>query len=159
MNQSSKIAALHPQIREFREPDFERLWAIDQACFEAALAYSRAELRFYMRLPGAFTLLAEADGDTVGFVVARAMRNAVGHIITIDVLEGARRSGTGSLLLVSVEDRLRQAPCRGITLETAVDNTAAIAFYHRHQYSIVRTLRGYYSNGMDALVMQKRLQK
>jgi ribosomal-protein-alanine N-acetyltransferase len=159
VNQSGKVAALYPQIREFREPDFERLWAIDQACFEAALAYSRAELRFYMRLPGAFTLLAEADSGTVGFVVARAMRNAVGHVITIDVLEGARRGGTGSLLLVSAEDRLRQASCRAITLETAVDNMAAMAFYNRHQYSIVRTLRGYYSNGMDALVMQKRLQK
>lgn len=147
------------RIREFRETDFERLWAIDQACFDRDLAYSRAELRFYMRLPGAFTLLAERGSDIAGFVVARAMRNRVGHIITIDVVEGARRSGTGSLLLRAAENCLVQAACFSVTLETAVDNIGAITFYQRHHYSIVRTLRDYYSNGLDALVMQKTLSK
>jgi ribosomal-protein-alanine N-acetyltransferase len=159
VKQSTKIVAVQTLIRESHERDFERLWAIDQACFDAALAYSRAELRFYMRLPGAFTLVAESDGAILGFVVARAMRNGIGHIITIDVLEAARRAGTGSLLLAAAEDQLRQAACRAVTLETAVDNLAAISFYQRHAYSILRTLRGYYSNGLDALVMQKRLQK
>ena len=147
------------RIREFREGDFNRLWTIDQACFDRDLAYSQAELRFYMRLPGAFTLVVDADEDIVGFVVARAMRNRVGHIITIDVLADARRSGTGSLLLQAAEDSLLQADCHNVTLETAVDNVGAITFYQRHHYSIVRTLRDYYSNGLDALVMQKTLSK
>lgn len=145
------------QIRPFREADFERLWNIDQACFDRDLAYSRAELRFYMRLPGAFTLVAEAGEDVTGFLVGRAMRNRAGHIITIDVVEQARRNGTGSRLLKATEEWLLQSDCRSVTLETAVDNIGAIAFYQRHGYSIVRTLRGYYSNGLDALVMQKTL--
>ncbi len=42
-------------------------------------------------------------------------------------------------------------------LETAVDNLAALAFYKRHGYSVVRTWPRYYSNGVDALVMKKEL--
>jgi [ribosomal protein S18]-alanine N-acetyltransferase len=63
----------------------------------------------------------------------------------------------GSLLLQAGEDRLRAAGSRAVGLETAVDNLAALAFYKRHGYSVVRTWPRYYSNGVDALVMKKEL--
>jgi ribosomal-protein-alanine N-acetyltransferase len=144
-------------IRNSSEVEFEPLWAIDQACFDRAFAYSRDELRFYMRLPGAFSLVAELERKPIGFVVARALRNLKGHIITIDVLSEARRQGVGSLLLEAAERRLSEHRCDNVTLETAVDNAGAIAFYHRHGFHILRTLRGYYSNGVDALEMRKTL--
>jgi hypothetical protein len=72
------------RIRQFEKTDFDTLWQIDQACFDPQLAYSRPELAFYMRRPGAFTLVAEGEGSNVpGFVVAEARRK-IGHIITID---------------------------------------------------------------------------
>ena len=57
MKRASKADQPQPRIRESREGEFERLWTIDQACFDRELAYSRAELQFYMRTVGAFTLL------------------------------------------------------------------------------------------------------
>ena len=69
----------------------------------------------------------------------------------------ARRSGVGSLLLRAVEERLLSAGSQVVGLETAVDNLAALAFYKRHGYSVVRTWPRYYSNGVDALVMSKEL--
>lgn len=145
------------RVRLARDDEFDELWAIDQACFDRELAYSRAELRFYMHLPGAFTLLAEAGEAIAGFVVGRAIRNLTGHIITIDVLAEVRRNGAGSQLLLAAEARLRESGCGLVKLETAVDNVGAITFYQRQGYSIMRTLRAYYSNGLDALVMQKNL--
>jgi ribosomal protein S18 acetylase RimI-like enzyme len=44
-----------------------------------------------------------------------------------------------------------------VELETAVDNLSALSFYKRHAYSVVRTFPRYYSNGVDALVLQKDL--
>ena len=82
---------------------------------------------------------------------------STGHVITIDVSEGARRSGVGSLLLKSAEDRLRAAGSDAVGLETAVDNVAALKFYKRHGYAVVRTWPRYYSNGVDALVLKKNL--
>lgn len=147
--------------------DFEVLWRMDQICFEPQLAYSRPELAVYMRRPGAFTLVAESTSvqasqkDTeqskiLGFIVAETRRQT-GHIITIDVLPETRRFGIGSSLLHAAEDRLRKAGANVVELETAVDNAGAIQFYKRKDYFVEKTIRGYYSNHLDALVMRKDL--
>lgn len=148
-------------IRDYLPADFENLWRIDQQCFPPGIAYSKMELRYYTRRREAFTLVAtDARGDDthaeiVGFIVAYA--GIRGHIITIDVVAAARRSGTGSGLLRAAEDRLQAAGTREVRLETAVDNVSALTFYKRHSYSVVKTLPRYYSNGMDALVLTKEL--
>ena len=145
-------------IREVQPADFDTLWRIDQECFPPGISYSRAELKTYMRRRGSFTLVAvtdrTADGSVGGFIVAEADRGS-GHIITIDVVNSARRSGVGSLLLQAAEDRLRAARCRSVELETAVDNLSALSFYKRHGYSVIATFPRYYSNGVDALVLNK----
>jgi ribosomal-protein-alanine N-acetyltransferase len=149
-------------LREFRRQDFNRLWQIDQECFVPGIAYSRLELAAYIRLRGAFTVVAEPEGaagesPVLGFIVAQANRRGVGHILTIDVPPASRRLGVGSKLLATAQERLREAACRRVVLETAVDNAAALAFYKRHQYSVVKTIPRYYSNGVDAFVLEKEL--
>jgi len=146
-------------IRDFKPDDFENLWRLDQECFPPGIAYSRQELKIYMRRRGAITLVATdgVDGDEKigGFLVAHG--GPTGHIITIDVAAAARRSGVGSLLLRAAEGRLLAAGSRAVGLETAVDNLAALSFYKRHGYSVIRTWPRYYSNGVDALVMTKEI--
>jgi ribosomal-protein-alanine N-acetyltransferase len=147
-------------LREFRAEDFEVLWSIDQKCFAPGIAYPRRELAAYIQRRGSFTVVAEPTADkeaVAGFIVAEGSRRGVGHIITIDVLPDHRRGGLGSKLLAEAEDRLRQIPCHTVVLETAVDNAGALAFYKRHRYSVVKTIPRYYSNGVDALVLEKDL--
>lgn len=168
-------------VRDFLPTDFEALWRIDQDCFPPGISYSRTDLKTYMRRRASFTLVAvSAPGKTTaapdsgkgekyskaaalagapiaGFIVAEAGGRGSGHIITIDVVASARRFGVGSLLLRSAEDRLRAAPCRSVELETAVDNVSALSFYKRHGYSVIATFPRYYSNGVDALVLEKNL--
>jgi ribosomal-protein-alanine N-acetyltransferase len=163
-------------VRDFQNEDFDALWRIDQSCFPAGISYSRAELRFYMRRPSAFTLvavqsssgageagspktkaMAPEDIDIAGFIVAEKGSLGRGHIITIDVVIPARRFGVGSLLLEAAEARLRGTSCRIVELETAVDNVSALSFYKRHGYSVIKTFPRYYSNGVDALVLEKNL--
>jgi ribosomal-protein-alanine N-acetyltransferase len=163
-------------LSEFRREDFDTLWRIDQECFAPGIAYSRLELAAYIRLRGAFTVVAEPStdgrergGDSVrtvvesagkvlGFIVAQATRRGVGHILTIDVPPSSRRIGIGSKLLSTAEDRLRAAACHSVVLETAVDNSTALAFYKRHGFSVVKTIPRYYSNGVDAFVLEKELR-
>ena len=144
-------------IRDFKPEDFDTLWRMDQECFPPGIAYSKRELQFYVRDPRLFTLVAadDEDGKITGFVVVHA--GARGHVITIDVKAGARRSGVGSRLLETAEDRLRAAGSHAVGLETAVDNLGALSFYKRHGYAVIRTLPRYYSNGVDALVLKKEL--
>jgi [ribosomal protein S18]-alanine N-acetyltransferase len=143
-------------IRDFHPTDFETLWRIDQTCFPPGISYSQTELKVYMRRRGSFTRVA-AEGEKIGgFIVAEGNRG-VGHIITIDVIAAARRSGVGSLLLSNAEERLSAKQFRSVELETAVDNVSALQFYKRHGYSVIKTSPRYYSNGVDALVLQKDL--
>ncbi len=148
-------------IRDFEKRDFETLWRIDQQCFAPGISYSQPELAAYIRLLGSFTLVAQSsdvqETRIVGFLVAAVKRRHQGHVITIDILPEARRFGIGSKLLAIAEDRLRSAQCSMVKLETAVNNTAALAFYKRHGYFIVNTIPRYYADGVDALVLEKNL--
>jgi [ribosomal protein S18]-alanine N-acetyltransferase len=147
------------KLRDFRREDFNTLWKLDQECFPQGIAYTKFELTAYIKRSGSFAVVAEAEPgpDVLGFIVAEANRRGVGHIITIDVRAGARRSGIASALLRTAEDRLRSAKCRMVRLESAVDNTSALAFYKRHQYDVVKTLPRYYSTGVDAFGLEKDL--
>jgi len=149
-------------LRDYRPQDFEALWRIDQECFAPGIAYSKRELAIYIRRRGSFTIEAESAGTQgnhspiAGFIVAEANRR-MGHIISIDVLPFSRRLGLGSRLLEAAEYALSDLQCRNVVLETAVDNQAALGFYKRHQYTVLRVSPRYYSNGVDALVMGKSL--
>jgi ribosomal-protein-alanine N-acetyltransferase len=144
-------------IREFKLEDFETLWRMDQKCFPPGIAYSKSELKSFVRHPGSFTLVAadNSDGKLGGFIVVYG--GPTGHVITIDVHPTARRSGVGSLMLRAAEERLRASGSSAVGLETAVDNLTALSFYKRHGYSVIRTRPRYYPNGVDALVMKKEL--
>ncbi|MGA9497439.1 MAG: GNAT family N-acetyltransferase [Terriglobales bacterium] len=146
------------RIRQFEQSDFDTLWRIDQACFDPQLAYSRPELAFYLRRPGSFTLVAETETGIIGFVVAESRRKT-GHVITIDVVQDARRSGVGSALLQAAEEQLRRAGAVAVALETPVNNAAAIHFYKKEGYFVEKTVAGYYSGQLDALVMTKELAR
>jgi len=171
--------AVRFRIRQFRKADLDTLWEIDQACFDPQLAYSRPELAFYIRRPGSFTLVAEAADDPtddavgdngrsaasnsplakiLGFIVAENRRGN-GHIITIDVIAEARRLGVGSSLLRAAEEKLVQAGTGAVVLETPVNNLTAIRFYKREGYFVEKTVAGYYSGLLDALVMTKDLAR
>jgi ribosomal-protein-alanine N-acetyltransferase len=145
-------------LRDADSRDFEALWRIDQQCFVPGIAYSQRELAAFMSLRGAFTLVVnDSDSKIAGFLVATIRRNGVGHVITIDVLKAVRRLGVGSMLLSAAEERLRKLNCNTVSLETAVDNQSALFFYKQHGYFTVKTIPRYYSNGVDALVLQKDL--
>jgi len=146
-------------IRDFQLEDFQTLWRVDQECFPSGIAYSKQELKAYVHDRRAFTLVAEEEprkaGKPAGFIVVHSGPTA--HVITIDVVAAVRRLGVGTLLLQAAEERLRAAGSRAVGLETAVDNLAALSFYKRHGYSVIRTWPRYYSNGVDALVLKKEL--
>ncbi len=162
-------------LRDFQSNDLEVLWRIDQECFPPGIAYSKAELRAYIDSTASFAIVAEIasqelktlplshgteetpSGRIAGFIVAEANRKGIGHIITIDVLQEGRRSGIGFALLTAAEERLRRAQCERVRLEADVDNVVALSFYKRHGYAVVKTIRGYYSDGGDAYVLAKAL--
>lgn len=143
-------------IRKYRPEDFELLYAIDQACYQPAIAYSRRDLRNYLHVPGADCLVAETDSQTVGFIIT-AHQDRLGYIVTIDVLESYRRHGLGAMMLHEAERRLAATGVREVTLETATNNTSAIAFWKKHGYRTQEVRKDYYPGGVDAYSMLKTI--
>jgi [ribosomal protein S18]-alanine N-acetyltransferase len=149
-------------LRKYRREDFERLLEIDSACFVEGIAYNADEMRYFLSMPSAITLVGVADDAIQGFIVAdhfrqRRASHFMGRIITIDVAPQAQRSGLGTLLLTQAEEELKQASCGYVSLEVAVDNASALRFYKKHGYSVLKVLPQYYLESIDGLLMGKKL--
>lgn len=150
------------KLRPYRKGDFARLVEIDHACFREGIAYPEEEMRAFLAMPSAITLVATQQKRVVGFVIAdqfhsRRWSRAMGRIITIDVLPEAQGTGIGDAMLTAAEEMLRQAGCDYVSLEVAVDNSRALRFYKKHGYSVLKTLPRYYLDSVDGLLMGKRL--
>ena len=134
-----------------------RSGAVEARRYSASAVFRTYSADDYWFSLGPSFVVSDSDSKIVGFLVAAIRRNKIGHIITIDVLSEARRTGAGSMLLTAAEEHLRQRNCQTIYLETAVDNRSALTFYKKHKYFTVKTVPHFYSNGVDALVLQKDL--
>lgn len=161
-------AAVTPRLRKYRPADFETLFEIDRLCFDPSIAYSRPELREYLRFPETDCLVAERSAEQdaakaapkateiAGFIVTVRERDE-GYIITIDVLPDCRRHAVGSALLQEAERRMAARGVREVSLETATGNASAIAFWRKHGYRTRGVRTGYYPGGRDAYSMAKLL--
>jgi ribosomal protein S18 acetylase RimI-like enzyme len=148
-------------LRAVSPDDFPSLYALDQACFDPGIAWSKAELLYFLRYPGNIGVLAEDEsGRLAGFAIAGKQRRqgaVFGRLITIDVDSPVRRRGVGHLLLDEIERQLRAAGATAVMLEVAVDNATAQRFYERHGFIRTGRIPGYYLGRIDALVMEKQL--
>ena len=164
-------------FRPYQPRDFARLLEIDQACFVAGIAYSEEEMRYFLGMPTAISLVGlhnaglKKEGlhnaglqeeEILGFVIADRFRprrasRSVGKIITIDVAPPAQHTGLGTLLMSSAEAELKQAGCDYVSLEVAVDNEPALRFYKKRGYSVLKVLPHYYLDSIDGLLMGKGL--
>lgn len=150
------MVELRPAARE----DVDTLFALDQACFRPGIAYSKAELKYFLFHPSGNALVAEDAGSIEGFAIAETRMShgkRVGHIVTIDVSPARRRRGVGRLLMIAVTERCREAGASRMQLEVAVNNEGAIAFYTELGFRPTGRIRGYYMGKLDAVVMEQEL--
>ncbi len=150
------MLASAPHLRPYEPSDFETLYHVDQACFPKGIAYGRFELKIYLRSEGSHCLVAEVAGKIAGFILTELSAEQ-GHVITLDVLELYRRQAIGSLLLAAAEQEVALRGGKSMVLETATTNKAAIAFWKKHGYRELATIRDYYGRGLDAFQMRKLL--
>jgi len=144
-------------LRAYEPHDFTALHRLDQSCFPPGIAYSKATLRYFLRLESADCVVAVAGNPIAGFILSEE-NPPLAHIITLDVAEEQRRHGVGTALLQRLEWNLAARGVRSILLETASDNEAAVAFWKRHGYRIEAVLKRYYLGRHDAYEMRKILE-
>jgi ribosomal-protein-alanine N-acetyltransferase len=91
----------------------------------------------------------------VGFIAGDIRpEDHMAWIVTIGVLPEYRRQGIALALLQACEARITQPTVR---LNVRLSNAGAIRLYDLHGYERVSIWSGYYQDGEDALVMEKKL--
>ena len=79
------------------------------------------------------------------------------HLISIAVRPDSRRKGFGEALLVELEKRLSKE--RLLRLEVRHSNLTAIHLYSKRGFTKTGLVEGYYGDGENAIIMEKRLVK
>jgi [ribosomal protein S18]-alanine N-acetyltransferase len=150
-------------IKKIEREDLDSLFALDQQCFRPGIAYSKSDLRIFLRRSEDLAFAAkDSAGMLLGFVIAEAYMEKgrrVGHIVTIDVDPERRREGIGERLMQVLLRKLLDIEIGIVRLEVAVDNVAAQRFYLRFGFAETGRISGFYLGTLDALVMEKDIRK
>ncbi len=146
------------EYRRYRPDDFDRLYAVEEACFEPPFRFSRAAMRKLVCSRHAATWIAEQDGRPEGFAIVEWAQEAgvtFAYIPTIEVSPQKRRSGVGGQLLRLVEQSALAAGARLIWLHVDERNAAAIRLYEAHSYHRDGREADFYTRGRAALIYAK----
>lgn len=125
-------------IRPVRRADLEAVIAIDtQVTGLEKRDYWRSVYRRYgeaASTPGAQFLVAEAEGEVIGFVIGEVRdwefgAPPCGWVFAIDVRPDSRQAGVGTRLLQSICAGFRRAGVRKLRTMLASDNTLILSFF------------------------------
>jgi len=78
--------------------------------------------------------------------------------LALDVAEGFRRKGVGTMLLAEMERHFAFKGVQSVLLETSVENESGIAFWERHGYRTEAVVKKYYLGKIDAYEMTKKIE-
>jgi ribosomal-protein-alanine N-acetyltransferase len=110
-----------------------------------------------LETPAGFGLVAERDGELLGYVVGRVVAGE-GEILNLAVAPGVRRTGVGRALLEAALDLLVRRGGREVFLEVRVSNLAARRLYEAAGFRVVGVRPRYYRRPVeDALVLRRAL--
>lgn len=132
--------------------DLNALRTLEQICFPQD-AWPLLDLIGVLTLPNVVRLKAQNNGRLVGFLAADIKHSQdLAWIATIGVLPEFRQRGIATKLLVTCEARLDVSQIR---LSVRASNATAIRLYTRLGYFRYGTWPRYYSDGEDALILEK----
>jgi len=145
------------QFRGYQDGDLEAMFRLDEVCFAEPFRFSHRTMRRFAEAKRARVVLAEVAGELAGFCIVHVERGGVGYVVTLDVAPLWRRHGLARMLMERGEAAAGEAGCGVMVLHVFPGNEGAVRFYERVGYELVGRDRGFYGDGVDALVYRKRL--
>jgi ribosomal-protein-alanine N-acetyltransferase len=143
------------EIRECREGDLDGVYEIERMSFSRP--YDLDVFQGYLmrvEYSGFDGFLVAVEGSrVVGYIIFEYGRR--GLIVSMAVRTDGRRRGVGTSLLLEALLRLSKR-CSEVTLQVGVTNIGAQRLYRALGFSILKVLPGYYADGEDAYLMEKR---
>lgn len=134
--------------------DLNSLRKLEKESFDKD-AWPLFDLVAVLTFPEVIRLKAVEDEQMAGFIAGDPRpREGWGWIATIAVASRYQRRGIGSALLRACE---MQFPVPRARLTVRMSNEGAISLYKREGYVTTDIWKAYYSDGEDAMLMEKEL--
>lgn len=141
-------------IRPARISDLNSLALLEKETFPED-AFSRTRLKHLIEHAKSFTLVCDQNG-ICGYVMLLFRDDTdAARVYSICVDKGRRNRGVGKSLMASAERIAIERGCRRLTLEVRERSRAAVRFYSKLGFSVVKNLADYYSPGANGLRMMK----
>jgi ribosomal-protein-alanine N-acetyltransferase len=153
------------KLRKFAISDLEAVKHINQVC----LPEHYTDLFFLdlsRRFPETF-IVAEENGKIVGYIMCRievGLSNfgsggvvKKGHVVSVAIMPEHRHRGIGTALVNKAIEGMRMYRAKQCYLEVRVTNEGAVGLYKKLGMQVTRTNHGYYADGEDAYVMNRKL--
>jgi len=121
-------------------------------------AYDRSLLLLYLNLSPETFLVAEKEGELIGYVVGVVKKWGEGHVISLAVHPKYRRKGVATALMRELLKRFAEKGAKAARLEVRVSNEAAIKLYEKLNFRKVGVVKNYYPDGEDAYLMVANLR-
>ena len=152
----SQVSSAAPGSAAVIEPatwrDLSALRSLEKICFPLDV-WPLFDLVGVLTFPGVVRLKASHNGEMVGFIAADIRRaENLAWISTLGVLPAYRRRGIARALLLESEEKLKVSRIR---LSVRASNQPAISLYSSFGYQQHSVWSRYYTDGEDALVLQK----
>ena len=144
-------------LRQASSKDLDALVRLENRCFTED-RLSRRSFRRFLEMPRDRLIIAEAEGELVGYcLVLMSAATRLARIYSIAVSPAVRGQGVGEKLVREAEAEAVDAGRIIMRLEVREDNKGAIALYKRLGYRQFGTYRDYYEDHGDALRFERRI--
>lgn len=153
--QTPKTLHLPRAVRLAQKADLPALAAIEAAARPGG-NWAPAQVAEELCRPRATVLVDERDGGVAGWIVSWTVVDEI-QILQIAVAPAARRRGVATALLRAALGPVHAADASVALLEVRASNAAAIGLYEKEGFVAVGRRRQFYSDGEDAVLMNRQL--
>jgi ribosomal-protein-alanine N-acetyltransferase len=144
------------KLRPFSLIDLDQILKIEKDSFPKNQAYSKSRFKkYYHYYPETF-IVAENGKEILGYGIGKA-GGLKSEIISLAVKPGFREKGIGEKIALFLIRYCQKKGGKTIYLEVGKKNKTAIVFYKNLGFRVLQTIKNYYANGDDAILMMKDL--
>lgn len=144
-------------IRNFQDSDYPVLCELDAPMFSGM--GGPILFRHIQELFGYLFLVAEMDGDIIGYILGGVHLEdaARGKLIRIGVCPGHQRKECGTQLTAELFSRMKSRGVTSVHVTVALENSAARSFYAKIGFVQKEIRENYFYPDIPRLVLEKTL--
>jgi ribosomal-protein-alanine N-acetyltransferase len=145
-------------IRKATNKDIDEIMEIEKGSFEWYDIFSKNLFQQYLKeCNDGFYVALDRSKSIAGYAIL-AEKNRNGYILSIAVHPKNRNKGVAVLLMKFLESKCKEKSFNKLTLEVKVGNRPAIAVYRKLGFVEIGIKIGFYVDGTNAIIMEKKLK-